>query len=131
MALKPDDDFPGAGADAVEYTVGEGVVSLQVVVGNAQYGTIDARYSGDPKPVARAENLLSVSLGAGTALVGKTLVLRSIVSDVNPFTNKMVITYQLSGGHENRVVTRTGVVEEQGDFLYFRARFAFTAGGGQ
>lgn len=113
-----------------DYEVTEGPVDLSVTVGNAQFGLIDARFRGDASPLARQPNVLTLDLGPGGGLVGRTLVVRTVVSDVNPTTNRMIVTHVLSGGPENQVFAMRGEVAESNDFLLFRAEFTFTMGGG-
>ena len=109
-----------------EYRVLEGPVGLSVVVGNAQFGLIDVRFQGDQAPLDRRSNVVTLDLGKGSDLLGRTLMVRTVVSDVNPSTNRMIVTHVLSGGPENRVFTMHGQVQQENDFLLFRAEFTFT-----
>lgn len=108
-----------------KYVVVDGPIGLSVVVGNAQFGLIDVRFQGTQTPLERKSNSVMLDLGQGGELIGKTLIVRSIVSDVNPSTNRMIVTHVLSGGPENEVFTMRGEVEQESDFLLFRAEFTF------
>jgi hypothetical protein len=108
------------------YPVMDGPIGLSVVVGNAQFGLIDVRFQGSQTPLDRRSNSVTVDLGQGGDLIGKTLMVRTVVSDVNPSTNRMIVTHVLSGGPENEVFTMRGEVQQENDFLLFRAEFTFT-----
>lgn len=110
-----------------DYPVDQGDVSISVVVGDAQFGTIDVRFDGDSEPLGRQDNLLRVSLGRGVALIGKDLIVRTLISDVNPFTNNVIVTHVLSGGHQNLVESIPGQAAASGDVLYFRSVFHLVA----
>lgn len=109
-----------------KYRVMDGPIGLAVVVGNAQFGLIDVRFQGSSTPLEQKSNSVMLDLGQGGNLVGKTLMVRTVVSDVNPSTNRMIVTHVLSGGPENEVFTMRGEVEQENDFLLFRAEFTFT-----
>jgi hypothetical protein len=112
-----------------EYRVMDGPIGLSVVVGNAQFGLIDVRFQGSQTPLERRSNSVTLDLGQGEDLIGKTLMVGTVVSDVNPSTNRMIVTHVLSGGPENEVFIMRGEVQQANDFLLFRAEFTFTEAG--
>ena len=109
------------------YQVGSGEVSISVVIGNAQFGVIDVRFAGESQPLARQSNTVLVPLGPGDGLVGRDLVVRTLATDVNPFTNRLIVTHVLSGGPENEIFPMQHEVSEDGEVVYFRALFHFVA----
>jgi hypothetical protein len=106
-----------------KYQVGEGVISLSVAVGNAQFGGIDVRFAGESQPLARQDNMLRVDLGKGADIVNRDVVVRTVATDINPFTNKMIVTNVLTGGVQNQVFAMEKEVGEKGDVVYFKAVF--------
>ncbi len=110
-----------------EYKVGPEMNSLSVVVGNAQFGAIDVRFTGATQPLARQDNTLQVNLGRGEEIAGRTLVVRTLAADVNPFTNKMIVTHVLSGGPNNQVFPIEHEVGQEGDVAYVKAIFHLVA----
>lgn len=79
----------------LEYAVGAGEVLLEVNVGFAQIGT--SRVTVDGQELSSSSSPI-FKLGRGDTLVGKTLAVATIVTDVNVGTNKIGVGYRLSGG---------------------------------
>lgn len=68
-------------------------VRLTVTVGNAQIGGSVVKI--DDHEVADGRNIRDLDLGPEGSLIGKALTVRTVVTDVNPSTNRLVVTYEL------------------------------------
>ena len=71
-------------------------VSISVVIGNGQFGTIRVRLDGNK--IAAGRQQVTAVLGKGSTVTNKTVDVISVVDDVNPSTNRTVVTYTLAGG---------------------------------
>lgn len=92
-------------------------VTLSIKIGEAQLGIsglwLDAQFVGKG-------DFNNHALGRGSALAGKTLRIRTMVADVNAFTNRMAVTYTLSGGRKTYTQTLRWEVAQDGDPAAFR-----------
>ncbi len=99
-------------------------VKLTVVIGDAQLGTSLVRI-GTRQPLAVGQ-IKGLSLGKGSTLRGRTLFIKSVVTDVNDKTNHTSITYRLSGGVAPTSLGLEATVETEGDSIVYRATVHFT-----
>lgn len=109
---------------AEEYAVGTGTgdVRLALTIGEGQFGTSRVRLAG--AEIATASGPMSVKVGKRDEVKGKELFIRSVVNDVNSKTNKMSVTYRLSGGVKSQTTLVPGEVAKDNDLLVFETRFA-------
>jgi len=92
-------------------------VTLTIIIGEAQLGIsgawLDATFM-------RKGDFTKQVIGKGAALAGKALRLRTMVADVNAFTNRMAVTYILEGGKKTYRETLKWEVAQDGDPASFR-----------
>jgi hypothetical protein len=93
-------------------------VSLSIVVGDAQIGSSYVQLDGVKKDDGQISDL---ALGKGADVKGKTLAIKSVVTDVNDATNNTSITYHV-GGQE---LSQTATVDQEGDSVVYRATIQF------
>jgi len=98
-------------------------VLLTILVGEAQLGSTGAWLDAT---FMRKGEFTDHVIGRGSQLAGKTLRLRTIVADVNSFTNRMAVTFILKGGKETRQETLRWEVAEDGDPAVFRIAIPLT-----
>ena len=96
------------------------VVVLSVVIGDAQIGS-SVVFLGDEE--VASGDIKDCKVGKGTAVNGKELGIKTVVTDVNDKTNQMSVTYKLTGGQSAQTFVSKGTVETNGDSLIFRAIF--------
>lgn len=93
-------------------------ISLSIIIGDAQIGGSYVQL-GDTK---KGEGQISaLSLGTGAEVTGKTLEMKSVVTDVNDSTNHTSITYRIAA----QELTQTATVDQQGDSVIYRATIRF------
>lgn len=111
---------------AKEYAVGSGagVVKLALTIGEGQFGTSRVRLAGTE--IGTASGPMSVTVGKRDEIKSKELFIRSVVNDVNSATNRMSVTYRLSGGTKAQKTVVPGKVEKDNDLLVFETRVALT-----
>jgi len=100
---------------------GAGVVQLALTIGEGQFGTCRIKLGG--VEIVTATGPISVRVGKRSEVKGKTLFVRSVVNDVNSLTNRMSVTYRLTGGAADGKTTARGKVTREGDVLVFDANF--------
>lgn len=105
------------------YQVGEGAVHLDVIIGNAQFGSSLVRLGEEELGLGAIENL---KLGNGPDLAGQTLFIKSVVTDISDKTNLTSIRYILKGGPAERVFDLSATVPEEGASIIYRATIQFT-----
>lgn len=110
-------------ADA--YQVGAADVVLSLSIGEGQIGTSDVSLGGNP--LLRATGSIGhLRIGSGPAVKGKKLLVKSVVNDVSSMTNKMSVTYRLTGGKGTKVLTTKGSVNKAGAMLVFETTIALS-----
>jgi hypothetical protein len=116
------EDFPVV-KTTESYRVGSGSgdVHLGLSVGEGQFGTSRAKLDGTVLAVASGP--MTVRLGSRSELKGTQLTVRTIVSDVNSMTNRMSVTYRITGGTDDLKKIAKGKVTIEGDFLVFDGTF--------
>jgi hypothetical protein len=104
------------------YHVDDGVVTLTIVIGDGQLGS--SRVSLDDTIIGQGDAIENLRLGEGSGLDGKTLAVKSVVTDVNDQTNHTSITYSLRGGAAPADYELDATVAEEGDSVIYRATIA-------
>lgn len=104
-----------------DYHIGNGDVKLSIIIGEAQIGSSLVKI--EAKELARGDEVTDCSLGKGTDLLGKTVIVKTVVNDVNDKTNHTCVTYQLKGGKEDAQFYLEGTVANEGDPMLYRAEF--------
>ena len=102
------------------YAVGAGDVSLTVIVGNAQFGTHLVKLDGQQLAIGDVSEL---TVPADGGLQGKTLTVKSIVTDINDMTNITNLRYVLTGGADDAQHDLEATVDREGDSAVYRATF--------
>lgn len=99
-------------------------VRLSVTIGDGQTGVVSIYLDGTL--ITRvAGGVGQLLLGTSTTLTGHVLHVRTLVTDVMSLTNRMSVSYVLSGLSAPCVTGHTGDVDNDGDQLTFRAYFQF------
>lgn len=112
MAVELRDDYPVAG----------GEVRLAVSIGEGQTGLVSVFLGG--VKISRTPAPIDVRIGNGSDVRDKLLEVRTIVNDVNSQTNKMSVTYQLTGGKSDLEQVSRGEAATDNQPLDFLAVFA-------
>jgi hypothetical protein len=102
------------------YAVSSSNVFLTVIVGDAQIGQSIVLLNGNK---VASGDIDKVTLGNGPVIKGQTLIIKSVVADVNLQSLNMSVSYQLSGGVTDQSFGSRGVVDNTGDTIIFRATF--------
>jgi hypothetical protein len=106
------------------YIVADGDVTLQVLIGNAQIGgsvvTLDDTQVG-------TGSIDELSLGLGSALVGKHLSVVTTVQVIGPASRETSVRYVLSGGLKERSYELTATAEREGTRVTYLADFDLVA----
>jgi hypothetical protein len=111
-----------------DYAVRRRDVFLSVTIGEGQQGRSSILL--DDKEVLRTSPPIGRFLvGAGMDLVGRTLTIRTVANDVVAATNRLSVTYRLTGGLAAAEFTSRGKVDQDNEFLIFEAVFSFVAAG--
>ena len=95
-------------------------VLLTVIVGDAQMGATAVWIN---ETLHGVQEYNAEPLGLGTELDGKQIRVKTLVADINSFTNKMDVTYRLTGGQGQFEKTVPFEVDGDGDCAFFRAKF--------
>ena len=103
----------------------DGTVTLTILVGNGQFGSSIVRLDG--AIITSGSDIKDFPLGRADALVGKTLRIKSIVSDVNDQTLHTSVEYILSGATRTQRFTQQDSVKSPGDSTLFRAEIRLGA----
>jgi hypothetical protein len=99
-------------------------VRLTVTIGDGQTGVVSVYVDGTL--ITRvAGGVGQLLLGTGATLNGRVLHVRTLVTDVMSLTNRMSVSYVLSGLTSPCVTGHTGDVDNDGDQLTFKAYFHF------
>ena len=107
-----------------QYRVGDGPVYLSLLVGEAQFGVHDIYLKN--RKLLRAGGNLAIELGKGPNLVGQDLRVATLATDINSQTNRLTVTYVLSGG-EGAPVTASEMVKSDYGSLLFNTVISFHA----
>ena len=99
----------------------EGDVTISVMIGDGQIGGGVMKIDGKQVGVSPVENH---SLGSGKKLKGKTLLIKNIVSDENPQTNKTSVTYTFKQAGKEQTFVSKAEVEHDKDVIGYWAKFS-------
>lgn len=105
-----------------DYAVGLGSLYLTIFIGDAQLGTSVVSLNGNKIAEGVINNLL---IGGSTQLKGKSLNVKTIVSDVSDKTNHTSVTYLMSGGLRDTEYKLEATVAVEGDSIVYKAEFNF------
>lgn len=105
-----------------DYTVKNRNIFLAVTIGEGQFGTSDVFLDADQ--LLRASGPIKLLIGKGSEIADKTLLIRSVVNDVNAATNRMSVKYRLTGGAAAGEFVAKGKVTDAGELLVFEATFS-------
>jgi len=105
------------------YVVGQGRISLSVMIGNAQIGSSLVKLG--EKEIGRG-NINNLPIGNGSELVGKVLSIKTIVSDVSDKTNLLTVRYALKGGKIDKDYDLREEVAKEGESTIFRTNIKFS-----
>ena len=109
-----------------KYTVGKGDVFLSLIIGDGQFGSTDV-FLDDKRILRTSGSFGRLRVGKGAEVAGKSLSVSTIVNDTVVQTNRMSVTYKLSGGTGPGDFTSKGKVDNQGDSMFFEATFNLAA----
>ena len=98
-----------------EYEVESAIVTLAIIIGEGQIGASVVFL--DDQVIAKGD-VNTVILGPGSILTGRRAVARSLVSDINPNTDRTAVTYILGGGATELDVTLTQNDAPNGSVIY-------------
>jgi len=104
------------------YVVRKSDVILSVKIGNAQIGSSLVKL--DNKEISRGE-IKDLIIGNGSDIIGKTLSIKTVITDVSDKTNVLTVQYTLKGGETDKNYDLKDEVSEEGDSVIFRANFEF------
>lgn len=107
------------------YEIGTEDVFLSLNIGEGQFGTSDV-FVEDTSILRASGSIGRLRLGAGIRLTGKDVLIRSVVTDVSTLTNKMSVTYLLSGGKKDKKIAVKSSVSKPGASLVFETTFALS-----
>lgn len=96
-------------------------VSLTVTIGDGQFGVIKVMV--DDVFVASSQEKLHVSLGEAGSLRGRKIKVLSVVNDVNPITNRTVMTWVLTTAAANKSFQHSHVVKSDWGVVVYDAEF--------
>jgi hypothetical protein len=99
-------------------------VRLTVTIGDGQTGVVSVYVDGILITRA-AGGVGQLLLGTSATLTGHVLHVRTIVTDVMSLTNRMSVSYVLSGLSAPCITSHEGIVDNDGDQLTFKAYFQF------
>lgn len=104
-----------------QHAAGDEDLFLDVTVGEAQLGASVVLFDG--RVVAKGESILDLRLGSGPEVRGKSLFVKSIVSDVNDRTNWTSVRYVLRSGESECPFLAQIQVPREGDSIVYRTTF--------
>jgi hypothetical protein len=103
------------------YTVGRDPVVLRTIVGDGQFGSSVVALDG----VEIASGAIAMlQIGPGKDVKGKTLSVKTTVTDVMRSSNHTSMTYELSGGPSTDTHPAEAEVRKDGDSVLYLARFS-------
>ncbi|GAB4326891.1 MAG: hypothetical protein Kow0037_00090 [Calditrichia bacterium] len=105
-----------------DYPVTDRPVYLTITIGEGQIGTSAVMLGNRLLKLGKVTDLL---LGEGAELAGKELRIKSLVSDTNDMTNRLTISYRLTGGVKDWEGELSETVDRDGDSVIFRLKVHF------
>jgi hypothetical protein len=107
---------------STEYVVGDGPITLSVVIGNKQLGASLVKVG--TREVARGD-VTGLNLGKGVALKGQRAVIKAIVTDINDQTDLTTYHLELLGGLADARHDLSMMVDQPGDSVVYRVHVDF------
>ena len=104
-----------------EYEVGAGDVTLTVVIGEGQLGSSLVKVGEKQLTIG---DVTKLKVGKGSAVAGKDLFIKTVVTDVNDKTDRTSVRYELKGGTVDKTFDLDATVDEEGGSVIYRATFA-------
>ncbi len=109
------------------YPVGPGEdVTLTIGIGDGQVGGSVARLDDRDPPICPPGTITGVPVGRGASLIGHTLVVRTLVADINPQSNRTSVTLDLNGAAPGRELHADASVDTDGDAVFYTSTVTFT-----
>jgi hypothetical protein len=105
------------------YHVGAGDIALTLSIGDGQLGS--SRVLLGTKVLGQGDDITNLLIGKGPKLAGKSIDVKTVVSDVNDQTNHTSLTYSLRGGPAPADYQLSATVAEEGDSVIYRATIRF------
>jgi hypothetical protein len=106
-----------------DYYVDKKDIVITITIGDAQLGASILKLNG--KEITRGDDIKDFVIGKGEKIKNKSLLIKSIVTDVNDKTNHTSITYKFKGGKLDCEYYLDGTVASEGDSIIYRATFNF------
>ncbi len=103
-----------------DYAVDSGDVSLTITIGDGQLGSSLVRLNDKELGIGEIDGL---KVGKGSAVAGKELFIKTVVTDVNDKTDHTSVRYELKGGASDQTFDLDGSVDEEGGSVIYRATF--------
>ena len=112
-----------------EYAVGQSSVALSVEIADDQIGGSSVRLDGER--IGDPGTIQNRAIGEGPSLVGRLLLVKTVVADIDDQTDWTSVTYRLSGGVPDHPITARHQVDKDGDGVIYRTTFRFVAAPGE
>lgn len=110
---------------STRYRVGDGPVSVRVVIGDAQAGGWAVGWD-DQHVLGKGSAPETVTVGRGKDIVGRTLQVNATAIDVRPETNRLSSTLTISGGPDgDQQIVSTYNEGGDGDAAVFATMIGF------
>lgn len=106
-----------------DYAVDSGTIRLTVIVGDRQYGS--SLVFLDDELVANGD-IDEIPIGKGDDLVGRTLTVYTVVTDIRDRKTEVSVRWVLTGGRGNLKVGKDGSAGKRFGSQMFKAVFHFT-----
>jgi hypothetical protein len=103
-----------------KYAVAKAQVRLTVLVGDRQYGSSMVFLDGEPIANGDVDEL---PIGRGEDVIGKELLVYTVVTDVRDRKNDISVTWILTGGERPLTVEKEGSASKGFGSQMFRAEF--------
>lgn len=106
------------------YEVVADKVYLTIIIGEKQIGSSLVKLNNEILQMGDIKNL---EIGLGSDIAGKTLITKTVVTDVNDQTNRTSVSYFLKGGKTDKDFSLDATVAEEGASIIYRAKFKLTS----
>jgi hypothetical protein len=100
-------------------------VQLSITIGDGQVGVTSINLGSEQIVSNHKNSILSMDIGTGEDLKGKTLYCTTSVTDVQSTTNQTSVMYELHGGKIPFSQTLSETVAGDGDVVFYTATFYF------
>jgi hypothetical protein len=99
------------------YPVSDGIVSLSIAIGEGQLGQSRVSLEGRELKIGAIKRL---PIGSGRDLLGLTLTVKSVITDISDKTDRTSITYRMWGGLLDLEFAQQATVDREGDSVIYR-----------